>query len=178
MPVTKKPYVGLYRAAGWANVGGPNPSPIVPTPIVGTSPTAGIIGAGFKIIRMSAAGPGNITFTLDAAPDFVLGDTINLARLNVYSDPALAVGSQGDGVIHMTPGQYKVNSVLGADVTLVGHPMVGGPINQQVGVAPFLTLWTHLGAMHCVYSQSLQMESSAVGIQKKTKNRAMFSAFQ
>lgn len=177
LPDTKKPYIGLYRAAGWAGTGGPNPSPIVPTPIVGMSPSSGIIGAGFRIIRMQAAGPGYITFTLDSAPDFAVDDTVNIARLNVYSDPALAVGSQGDGVVNIVPGQWKVRTISGADVTIDGQ-VTSGAFNQQVGVAPFATLWTHLGVVHCVYSQSLQMQSSAVGIQKKTKNRAMFSAFQ
>ena len=156
LPDTKKPYIGLYRAAGWAGTGGPNPSPIVPTPIVGMSPSSGIIGAGFRIIRMQAAGPGYITFTLDSAPDFAVDDTVNIARLNVYSDPALAVGSQGDGVVNIVPGQWKVRTISGADVTIDGQ-VTSGAFNQQVGVAPFATLWTHLGVVHCVYSQSLQM---------------------
>lgn len=110
-----KPYIGLYRKNGWpANVVD-DPSPISPTPLATESK-----GKGFRIIAIKDDGV-NVYFTLDSAPDFVAGDTINLARLPTYSDPSQAPGDQGDGVCYVNPGQYVVSQISGNDVYLTGY---------------------------------------------------------
>ena len=163
------PYIGLYRQNGWPALSGSDPSPILPTPMVTEA-----VGKGFKIVKITGAG-SNLVFYLNAAPDFIAGDTVNLARSVTYSDTSLAVGSQGNGTATFTAGQYIVGGVSGVQVTLTG--VTGTITTQEIGVAPFATIWTNLGAMHCVTSRLTGLKTPAVGEQKVSPNRVMYSPY-
>lgn len=166
------PYVGLYRQNGWGTLAGAAPSPISPTPLVSDTK-----GKGSKITRIQCAGAAQpISFTCSAAPDFAVGDTVNIAAFFKYEDLTQAAGSQGDNTRRFTPGQYVVSSLVGSVFQLTG--VTGsGAFNQQIGVAPFATVWAALGAVHCVQDQT-GLVSQAIGKQQSFPSRVMYSAFQ
>lgn len=153
-----------------------NPSPITPTPLV--TPTK---GKGYKITRARTTTPGDvITFTLDSAPDFVAGDTINLARPKKFYDASLADKGTTGNVCYYTPGQYVVASVSGNDVVLVdvgSASVFDQRIGVNSGIWQYATVWSNLGAMHCVIDSVTLLKTAATAERKNSKNRVMYSPY-
>ena len=93
-------------------------------------------------------------------------------------DLSLPVGSRGDGVQYFTPGQYVVSKITGNDIEFSGLTHPGVAFNQQVGVAPFATIWAWLAMAYCVRDGMTAYESQAVGQKQEYPARLMHSAFQ
>jgi len=174
-PATKKIYAGLYRSSGWPTTSGSDPCPISPTPVIGyESASNEIVGKGFKITRFRSTGSGLSEITLSAAPDFVTGDTVYIARPPVWEDTSQPVGSKGSASMTFTPGAYVVASIAGSVITLTGvsTPAV---FDFQIGVSPYASIWTNLGIAFCVKSATLKMQTQACSTDTTEVSRVRFS---
>jgi hypothetical protein len=94
------------------------------------------------------------------------------------NDASLPAGSRGDGVQHFTPGQYVVSNISVNTIQFAGLNHSGAAFNQQIGVAPFATVWAWLAMGYCVRDGATAYESQAVGTKQDYPSRLMHSAFQ
>lgn len=167
------PYIGLYRFSGWSATAGS--SPITPTPLVN-----GNVGKGFTINQVDyGLGVGDTKLTLNAAPDFVVGDTINVAANVFPGSVPLQLIFGNVGIVPV--GQYVVKSIAGNVITVKDATGVTTLTNSTAGVNTYTAAvgsfasYTILGACMCVKQASTGMLSKTVGQQVNNRHRAYFS---
>lgn len=156
-----KHYFGLRRKNGWP--GSNDPSPIKPNPLVRQG-----VGKGYNVPSVTCPAGVNqdlqITVEGGVAPDFGVGDWVNVAR-----PPSNNGGYSG--------GLYKCKSIAGPVITLEGYTGSFGPVTHTAGAGIYAGVSMIL-TIACVRVTAEKTESPAVQGQTRMPNALFYSPIQ